>query len=73
MELIISRDESFWPPASTTIQPHPMLVTLAMHLLIAALYNYDEVKSGRSEDFSGYLDMSDRDRERYRAELVERG
>lgn len=73
LSLIVNRDESFWPPAEEMIQPHPVFVNFVRNLLIAALYNYDQIRSGRSEDPVGYLDVPAADRERYLAEIEKRG
>ena len=71
MHLIISRDDSFWPPADP--RPHPMHVTLAKHILVAALYSYDLIRSGRSEEPASFLDVPQADRDRYLAEIEKRG
>lgn len=73
LSLIVSRDDSFWPPADEMIQPHPIVVTLAKHLLIAALYSYDMIRSGRSEEPVSFLDVPQDARERYLAEIEKRG
>lgn len=72
LNLIVSKDNSFWPPASEMTKPHPMLVKLATNLLAAALYNYDQVTSGHAEDFVDILAMSKQDRAQYIAEVAER-
>ena len=71
MQLIISRPESFWPPADP--RPHPMHVTLAKHILVAALYSYDVIRSGRSEEPVSFLDVPRDARARYLAEIEKRG
>ena len=73
MHLIISHPDSFWPPADEMIQPHPIVVTLAKHLLVAALYSYDLIASGRSEEPVSFLDVPQDARERYLAEIEKRG
>lgn len=73
MHLIFARDESFWPPPEEMIKPHPVFVNFVRNLLITALYNYDQISSGRAEDPVGFLDVPVADRERYRAEIEKRG
>ena len=73
MQLIISRDGSFWPPAEEMVKPHPMYVQLARHFLVAALYSYDLIRSGRSEEPVSFLDVPQDARERYLAEIEKRG
>ena len=71
MHLIISRPESFWPPANP--MPHPIHVAIATNLLVAALYSYDLIRSGRSEEPVSFLDVPQDARERYIAEIEKRG
>ena len=73
MHLIISRDESFWPTRDEMIRPHPIYVEIARHLLVAALYSYDLIRSGRSEEPVSFLDVPQDARERYLAEIEKRG
>ena len=73
LQLIISRPQSFWPPADEMIRPHPIYVAIATNLLVAALYSYDLIRSGRSEEPVSFLDVPQDARERYLAEIEKRG
>ena len=71
LHLIIHQPD--WPQRDTRTSPHPISIMLATHLLVAALYNYDQIVSGRSEEPVGFLDVPQAERERYIAEIDKRG
>jgi hypothetical protein len=74
MNLILARDESFWPPKEETVKPHPIHVVRAKHALIAALHNYHQITTGRSEDFANWSEMATAERDflNQRVPMVER-